>query len=171
MGVTKQAAQKRFVPRTVADEAATPSSQYSRFTDRARRVVVLAQEHARRAAKSHVGVEHVLLGLLDVPEALAARAITSQGLSLEAVRDATIATLPPPSAVAEGHIPFTGTAKRLLQLTLREALMRGHNYIGTEHILLAMLGDAGSSPQRILRDAGVDRDEASAWIASQLSES
>jgi hypothetical protein len=168
MGITKQAAQKRFVPRTAAGERPAAEGQYARFTERARQVVVLAQDHARSGGYSHVIVEHVLLGLLDVSEALAARAIIAQGVSLDLVRERTMAALPAPAGTAPDHVPFTGAAKKLLQLTRREALRLGHNYIGTEHILLAMLGDADSAPEKILRDAGVDRDAAEEWLLSQL---
>jgi hypothetical protein len=168
MGVTKQAAQKRFVPRTASDERPAAEGQYARFTERARRVVVLAQDHARRGGYSHVIVEHILLGLLDVPEALAARALVAQGVSLDGARDRTMAALPAPAGVVLDHVPFTGASKKLLQLTLREALRLGHNYIGTEHILLAILGDADSAPEKILRDAGVDRGTAEEWLLAQL---
>jgi hypothetical protein len=170
MGVTKQAAQKRFVPRTTSEARPAGTGQMSRFTDRARRVVLLAEEGARSAGNAHVGVEHVVLGLLDVPEALAARAVAAQGVSLDVVRERTVAALPPKSDVLPGHLPFTGSAKKLLQLTLREALRLGHNYIGTEHILLAMLGDTDSSAEQILRGAGADRDAAEAWIMTQLNQ-
>jgi hypothetical protein len=171
MGVTKQAAQKRFVPRPSAQEPDSDEvrGQFSKFTPRARRVVVLAQEHATALGSEYVGPEHVLLGLLDVTEALAARAVVAQGVALDAVRATTLTSLPAPTATEpRRHIPFTTGAKRLLQLTLREALLRAHNYIGTEHILLAMLADEESPAGRILRGAGVTLDAADAWIEHEL---
>src|SRR5688572_13812628 len=164
MGVTKQAAQKRFVPRTESEDKPAAAGQFSRFTDRARRVVVLAEEHARSAGNPYVGVEHILLALLDMSEALAARAIVAQGIALDVVRQRTLAALHASTEVPAGHIPFTGSSKKLLQLALREALRLGHNYIGTEHMLLAILGDTDSSAEKILREAGVDRDAAETWL-------
>ena len=168
MGVTKQAAQKRFVPRTEPEDKPAAAGQFSRFTDRGRRVVVLAEEHARSAGNPYVGVEHILLALLDVPEGLAVRAIVAQGISLDVVRERTLAALHARTEVPAGHIPFTGSSKKLLQLTLREALRLGHNYIGTEHMLLAMLGDTDSPAEMILREAGVDRDTAETWLLAHL---
>ena len=115
---------------------------------------MLAQDEARKIGDGYVGGEHVLLGLLDVTEGLAARALVEQSVSLAALRAATLAVLPLAKEAPPGHIPFTPVAKKLLQLTLREALRLGHNYIGTEHMLLAMLSDTDSSTERILRDAG-----------------
>jgi hypothetical protein len=168
MGVTKQAAQKRFVPRPDLDEIPPATERFSRFTDRARRVVVLAEGHARSAGNDHVGGEHMLLGLLDVTEGLAARAIAAQGVSLDALRAQTVVALPAATEAPAGHIPFAGAAKKLLQLTLREALRLGHNYIGTEHMLLAMLGDTDSPAERLLRTAAVDRDTAEAWMMTHV---
>ena len=169
MGVTKQAAQKRFVPRADPDEKPSDSGQYARFTDRARRVVVMAQDEAHKIGDGHVGVEHVLLGLLDVREGLAARALVEQSISLDAVRAATIAVLPLDKTPRPGHIPFTPAAKKLLHLTLREALRLGHNYIGTEHMLLAMMADTDSPAERILRGAGLDCAAAEQWMLAQLA--
>lgn len=168
MGVTKQAAQKRFVPRADPDEKPSDGGQYARFTDRARQVMVMAKDEARKIGDGCVGAEHVLLGLLDVAEGLAARALVEQGLALDALRAATLAVLPLSKEAAPGHIPFTPGGKKLLQLTLREALRLGHNYIGTEHMLLAMLSDEDSRTERILRDAGADRDVAEQWMLAQL---
>jgi hypothetical protein len=169
MGVTKQAAQKRFVPRTEPEDKPAGAGQFSRFTDRARRVVVGAEERARSAGNPYVGVEHILLALLDMTEGLAARAIVAQGISLDVVRERATAALHASTEVPAGHIPFTGSSKKLLQLSLREALRLGHNYIGTEHMLLAMLGDTDSAAEKILRDAGVDRDAAETWLLAHLN--
>jgi hypothetical protein len=169
MGVTKQAAQKRFVPRTEPEDKPATAGQFSRFTDRARRVVLLAEDRARSAGNTYVCVEHILLALLDVSEALAARAIVAQGVSLDVLRERALAAVPAGTAAPVGHLPFTGSSKKLLQLTLREALRLGHNYIGTEHLLLAMLGDTDSAAEKILREAGVDRDAAETWLLEHLN--
>src|SRR5215210_7659636 len=102
---------------------------FERFTDRARRVVVLAQEEARMLNHNYIGTEHILLGLIHEGEGVAAKALESLGISLEGVRQ----------QAPSGHIPFTPRAKKVLELSLREALQLGHNYIGTEHILLGLI--------------------------------
>src|SRR5881394_3740067 len=102
---------------------------FERFTDRARRVVVLAQEEARMLNHNYIGTEHILLGLIHEGEGVAAKALESLGISLEGVGQ----------QAPSGHIPFTPRAKKVLELSLREALQLGHNYIGTEHILLGLI--------------------------------
>lgn len=167
IGVSKQAAQKRFVTRSLElpDDATL-----SRFTDRARRVTVGASLHARKARHSQIGTEHVLLGLLDEPDGLAAKAIAAQGIAIDQVRDAATAVLGPAGdGVPTGHIPFGPDAKKLLQLTLREALRLGHNYIGTEHILLALLRDKDSTGGLVLAGAGVGRKATEQWLIAQLA--
>ena len=166
MGVTKQAVQKRFVPRP--DQASRPDGNFARFTDRARRVTVHAADEARLAGNDAVTADHVLLGLLDEPDALAARALSANGVSLDAVRDATRTRLERPAPHVPEHIPFAASAKRLLELTLREALLQGHNYVGTEHILLAMLHDDGNPAAAVLTEAGLDAAGAEAWLDDQL---
>ena len=141
---------------------------FERFTDRARRVLVLAQEEARLLNHNFIGTEHILLGLIHEGEGVAAKALESLGISLEAVREKVEETIGPAGSSTTGSPPFTPRAKKVLELSLREALQLGHNYIGTEHMLLAMLGDTDSPAERILRDAGVDRDAAEKWILSQL---
>jgi Clp amino terminal domain, pathogenicity island component len=168
MGVTKQAAQQRFVPRAAGDPPAFDASRFGRFTDRARKVLVRAEAEARQAGHDHVGVEHVVLGLLDQREALAARAIEAQGVSLDDARVAIVNLLGPAGGPLPEHIPFSPAAKKLLELTLREALRMGHNYVGTEHVLLAVLSD--DTPSAIvLSGIGVERDAAEAWITAQLA--
>ena len=137
MGVTKQAAQKRFVPKGAGD--LDPSQGFSRFTDRARNVVVGSQNETRAAGNSEIGIEHLTLGLLAEPAGIAAKAIIAQGVSLDAVREAATAALPPATGEVPALIPFDAKAKKALELTFREALLLGHNYVGTEHILLALL--------------------------------
>src|SRR4051812_47948293 len=166
VGGTQQAAQKRFVPRP-GDEALDPSAGFSRFTPRARGVVVTAQNEARSRGNDRITVGHLVLGLLAESEAIAARVIVAQGLSLERVREVAEKTLPAP---AEGTIPalvpFDDTAKSVLEGTFREALRLGHNYIGTEHVLLALL-DAEDGTG-VLAGLGLDRARAEAEIGTLL---
>ena len=112
---------------------------FERFTDRARRVVVLAQEEARLLNHSYIGTEHILLGLIHEGEGVAAKALESLGISLEAVRNQVQDIIGQGGSSPSGHIPFTPRAKKVLELSLREALQLGHNYIGTEHILLGLI--------------------------------
>ena len=109
---------------------------FERFTDRARRVVVLAQEEARMLNHNYIGTEHILLGLIHEGEGVAAKALESLGISLEGVRQQVEEIIGQGQQAPSGHIPFTPRAKKVLELSLREALQLGHNYIGTEHILL-----------------------------------
>lgn len=140
MGVTKQAVQKRFTPRSGGAAPDLDATQgFSRFTRRARNVVIAAQNEARAAGNGLIGPEHLVLGLLSEPEALAAKALVAQGVALEAVRSAVAAALPPAIEQVPDLIPFDAKASKALELTFREALRLGHNYIGTEHILLALL--------------------------------
>ncbi|WP_405769440.1 Clp protease N-terminal domain-containing protein [Streptomyces sp. NBC_01538] len=137
MGVTRQAAQKRFVPKGESD--LDPSQGFNRFTPRARNVVVVSQEGARAAGNDQIRTEHLILGLLAEPESIGTKAITAQGVSLDSVREAATAGLPPSSESVPALIPFDADTKKSLELTFREALRLGHNYVGTEHILLALL--------------------------------
>jgi hypothetical protein len=143
MGVSKQAAQKRFVakgPGEPGDAAAMdPSAGFAKFTDRARSVVVVSQEVARSAGNAQINIEHLVLGLLSQSEGLAAKEILVHGGSLQAIRDIATAAIPPRVDEVPALIPFGPEAKKVLELTFREALRLGHNYIGTEHILLALL--------------------------------
>src|SRR3978361_566242 len=116
---------------------------FERFTDRARRVVVLAQEEARMLNHNYIGTEHILLGLIHEGEGVAAKALESLGISLDAVRQQVEEIIGQGQQEPSGHIPFTPRAKKVLELSLREALQLGHNYIGTEHILLALSREGG----------------------------
>jgi hypothetical protein len=147
MGVTKQAAQKRFVGKEQAP-ALDASHGFSRFTPRARNVVMAAQEAARAAGSAEITPPHLVLGLLTEPYGLAAQAITAQQVALDSVREAVAATLPPPGEQAPpALIPYDAQAKQALELTFQEALRLGHNYVGTEHLLLALLElEAGQGP-------------------------
>ena len=140
MGVTKQAAQKRFVPKSPGEPSdLDPSQGFSRFTERARKVVMVAQNEARSAGNEWIRPEHIVLGLLSEPDGFAAQSIRAQGVKLETVRQAVTAALPPAAEKVPALIPFDPPARKALELTFREALRMGHNYIGTEHILLALL--------------------------------
>jgi len=112
---------------------------FERFTDRARRVVVLAQEESRMLNHNYIGTEHILLGLIHEGEGIAAQALESLGISLEAVRRQVVDRVGEGKEAPTGHIPFTSRAKKVLELSLREALQLGHNYIGTEHLLLGLI--------------------------------
>jgi len=163
MGVTKQAAQKRFVPRA---EAATvdPEQGFARFTPRARGAVVAAQNAAHDAANSEITPDHLLLGLLSDPAALATVLLNLQRVDTDALR--TAVNLPPAAAEVPALIPFSGPARKALELTFREALRLGHNYIGTEHLLLALLElEDGAGP---LHRCGVDKARVEADLAAAL---
>ena len=165
MGVTKQAAQKRFVPRA---EATTldPSQGFGRFTPRARNAVVVAQNAAHEAANAEITPGHLVLGTLSDPAALATVLLQRQDVDAEAVRAAVataIAALPSDDEPAE-LIPFSGPARKALELTFREALRLGHNYIGTEHLLLALL-ELEDGP---LRESGIDKEQLETDLIATL---
>jgi len=164
MGVTKQAAQKRFVPK--ADAAGIdPNEGFARFTPRARTAVVTAQRVARDAENIEIGPEHLILGLLGDTESLAIAILQAQGAEPDQIRAAI--TLPPATGQTLDLVPFSGPAKKVLELTFREALRLGHNYIGTEHILLALLeSEDGDGP---LHGLGVDKDRTTAKLIELLA--
>jgi hypothetical protein len=164
MGVTRQAAQKRFVPKESAD--LDPSQGFNRYTPRARSVV-MAAHNASKAAHNAEGLpEHLVLGLLAEPEGLAAKAIAEQGVSLDAVRAAATAALPPAVEDAPELVPYGPAAKKVLELTFREALRLGHNYIGTEHILLALLEHENG--QGVLSGLGIGKERTEQYVATVL---
>jgi hypothetical protein len=152
MGVTKQAAQKRFVPK--ADTALDPEAGFGRFTPRARNVVVVAQNKAAEARNNEITPDHLLLGLFADPDALAPKLLTGQGIDAATVNKAV--SLPPRVDNVPALIPFNGQAKKVLELTFRQALRLGHNYVGTEHILLALC--EAEDDDGTLHRLGVDRD-------------
>ena len=129
---------------------------FERFTDRARRVVVLAQEEARMLNHNYIGTEHILLGLIHEGEGVAAKALESLGISLEAVREQVQEIIGQGQQAPTGHIPFTPRAKKVLELSLREALQLGHNYIGTEHILLGLIREGEGVAAQVLVKLGAD---------------
>ena len=133
---------------------------FERFTDRARRVVVLAQEEARMLDHNYIGTEHILLGLIHEHESVAAKALMSLGISLDAVRQAVVEIIGQGHQPPSGHIPFTPRAKKVLELSLRESLQLRTNYIGPEHILLALLREGSGVAIQVLTGAGVDLNRA-----------
>ncbi|MGW3603693.1 MULTISPECIES: Clp protease N-terminal domain-containing protein [unclassified Micromonospora] len=168
MGVSKQAAQKRFVPKASTDAAALdPNAGFGRFTTRARNVVVASQEEARASGHAEIGPEHLVLGLLAEPDGLAAKVMAGRGASPEAVREAVGAALPPPADQVPDLIPYDARGKKALELTFREALRLGHNYIGTEHILLALLEQEDGAG--VLTDLGLEKATVEADLAAALA--
>lgn len=163
MGVTKQAAQKRFVPKS--DTAPLdPNQGFNRFTPRARNVVVEAQNLAHSAGNAEIQPAHLLLGLFADPASIAARLLSGHGV--DAATAAAAVPLPPRAAETPALIPFDGPAKKVLELTFREALRLGHNYIGTEHILLALLeSEPDDGP---LHSLGVERQRIEAELLAVL---
>lgn len=151
MGVTKQAAQKRFVAKA---DALDPSAGFGRFTPRARNVIVVAQNKAHGAGNNEITPAHLLLALFAESEGLAVKLLAGQGIDADKVNNAV--TLPPPAGEVPVLIPFTGEAKKALELTFRQALRLGHNYVGTEHLLLALY--EAEEDDGTLHQLGVDRD-------------
>ncbi len=147
----------------------TLNSVFERFTDRARRVVVLAQEEARQLSHSYIGTEHVLLGLIHEGEGVAAKALESLGISLEAVRGQVEEIIGRGGSAPSGHIPFTPRAKKVLELSLREALQLGHNYIGTEHILLGLIREGEGVAAQVLVKLGADLSRVRQTVIQLLS--
>lgn len=166
MGVTKQAAQKRFVPKAPdADAAMDPDAGFSRFTPRARKVIVAAQDAAREAHHAEIAPEHLVLGLLTEPDGLAFALLANQGVDDDAIRSAC--QLPRGDGEALHLVPFNTAAKKALEVTFREALRLGHNYIGTEHILLALLETEDEDGP--LRGLGVQKDLVEADLTQVLA--
>src|SRR5580693_4030938 len=124
---------------------------FERFTNRARHVVVLSQEEARRLKHNYIGTEHILLGLLGEPESIGYRILDSFGMSLDGVRQEVLAMIGEGQQEISSHIPFTPRAKKTLELALREALQLHHNYIGTEHILLGLIREGDGVAVQIMR--------------------
>ena len=164
MGVTKQAAQKRFVPKPDA-AALDPEAGFSRFTPRARNVVVAAQNRAHAARNAEIAPAHLMLALLDDPDSLAAKVLSARDVDAQRIADAV--ALPPAADDVPALIPFNGPARKALELTFREALRLGHNYIGTEHVLLALLeAEAGNCPLDAL---GITKDDVEADVIALLA--
>ncbi|MEU6473315.1 Clp protease N-terminal domain-containing protein [Streptomyces massasporeus] len=164
MGVTRQAAQKRFVPKESAD--LDPSQGFSRYTVRARNVVMTAHSESKAARNAEGVPEHLVLGLLAEPDGLAAKAIVEQGVPLDTVREAATAALPPAVDEVPELVPYGQAAKKVLELTFREALRLGHNYIGTEHILLALLEHENG--EGVLSGLGIGKEQTERYVAAVL---
>ena len=142
---------------------------FERFTDRARRVVVLAQEEARMLNHNYIGTEHILLGLIHEGEGVAAKALESLGIALEGVRAQVEEIIGQGQQAPSGHIPFTPRAKKVLELSLREALQLGHNYIGTEHILLGLIREGEGVAAQVLQKLGADLNRVRQQVLQLLS--
>ncbi|MFF6862812.1 MULTISPECIES: Clp protease N-terminal domain-containing protein [Streptomyces] len=166
MGVTRQAAQKRFVPKESADLDA--SQGFSRYTPRAREAVLAAHHAARTAGNAEGLPEHLVLGLLTQHESLSAKAIAAQGVTLDAVREAALAALPPAVSEVPELVPYGPAAKKVLELTFREALRLGHNYIGTEHILLALLEHEHG--EGVLSGLGLGKEAVERYVTEALAQ-
>src|SRR5215207_6419771 len=166
MGVTKQAAQKRFVPRSSPD--VPELGNWARFTDRARNAVVRAQDEARATGHSEVQPGHMLLGVLVDTDSVATRVIAAQS-PVDTVRRATLEALGTAEGAPGEHVPFSAESSKLLALTLREALRLGHNYVGTEHVLLGLLQDEGTLGG-VLARAGVTPARSEELVLAALEE-
>jgi ATP-dependent Clp protease ATP-binding subunit ClpC len=141
---------------------------FERFTDRARYVVVLAQEEARWLNHNYIGTEHILLGLIHEADGVAAKALESLSISLEAVRRQVEEIVGQGEAAPTGHIPFTSRAKKVLEQSFREALQLGHNYIGTEHILLGLIREGEGVGPQILQKLGADMNRVRQTVIHQM---
>ncbi|MGI5377190.1 Clp protease N-terminal domain-containing protein [Streptomyces sp. CA-251387] len=166
MGVTRQAAQKRFVPKESSD--LDPQQGFGRYTPRARNAVMAAHNEAIAARNPEGRPEHLVLGLLADPDGLAAKAITAQGILLDSVRQAATAALPPAADEVPDLVPYGSDAKKVLELTFREALRLGHNYIGTEHILLALLEFENGTG--VLSGLGLTKQTIEDYVVELLSQ-
>jgi len=169
MGVTKQAARKRFVPKGPGEAARIDAGDgFGRFTLRAKNVVVAAQNEARTAGNAEIGPPHLILGLLSEPAGLAVQAMQAQGVLPDTVRRTVLTALPPAAGEVPPLIPFDAHAKKVLELTFREALRLGHDYVGTEHILLALLDlEAGSG---MLTGLGMGKAATEATVGQALAQ-
>jgi ATP-dependent Clp protease ATP-binding subunit ClpA len=148
--------------------SARRQAMFQRFTDRARRVVVLAQDEARRLDHNYIGTEHLLLGLISEGEGVAAAALKSLGISLAPVRQQVEEIIGRGQEAPQGHIPFTPRAKKVLELSLRESQQLGHNYIGTEHILLGLIREGDGVAAQVLVRLGADRNRVRQQVIQLL---
>jgi hypothetical protein len=168
MGVTKQAVQKRFTPRdTEWDEL---MSSRSRFTERAKHAIDAANEAAREHRHDYLGTEHLAFGILHMNESFAAKAVEAAGIPLDGAREAIEAALGPARVDHDPgpRVSFTRYAGKAMELTLREALRLGHNYIGTEHMLLGLLAEENGRGGQVLRDLGLTTDGVEQWLLPAL---
>jgi len=142
---------------------------FERFTDRARRVVVLAQEEAKQLNHNYIGTEHILLGLIREGDGIAAKALAELSISIDNVREQVQEIIGQGQTAPTGHIPFTPRAKKVLELSLREALQLGHNYIGTEHILLGLIREGEGVAAQVLVKLGADLTRVRQTVIQLLS--
>jgi hypothetical protein len=170
MGVTKQAAQKRFVPKDAEDPDFPDRGPLSRFTIRARNAVQVGKQHAAVLGHGQVTNVHLLLGLLTEPQGLAALAIEAgTGLELDVVRDRILNTQKRAPRKARSAVRFSGDAKKTLELALRQALRMGHNYIGTEHLLLGIMQQDKDPAATLLGELKMTYDETCKWLEAELA--
>ncbi|MBQ5504944.1 MAG: ATP-dependent Clp protease ATP-binding subunit ClpC, partial [Aeriscardovia sp.] len=141
---------------------------FERFTDRARRVIVLAQQEARALQHNYIGTEHILLGLIREGDGIAAKALEAKGVELDKARAQIIEMIGKGTATQDGHIPFTPHARQVLELSLREALQLGHSYIGTEHILLGLIHEGEGVGSQVLVKMGVDLGDLRASVIDMI---
>jgi hypothetical protein len=165
LGVSRQAAHKRFVPRPPA-AGAIEAAVYDRFTPRARAVMTASQEEARAAGHDYLGTEHIVLGLLSQPEGLAGKFLAEK-TTPEQLRAAMQEVLGPPRDTLPENIPLTSRARRALLLSGQEAQRLGHDYVGTEHLLLGVLAEEHGVGGQVLIGLGVDRRGAEEWLVAR----
>ncbi|HWG28169.1 Clp protease N-terminal domain-containing protein [Actinospica sp.] len=173
IGVTKQAARKRFAPRDVPDKisdtAAARGDVFGRYTDRARHVVVLAQENARQHGHPFISTEHILLGICQEDRDIGAAAIKACGVRVTDLQAAITTRLAPASSHLQGHIPFAQEGKKTLELAARASLLLGHDQIGTGHLLLGLIEEGTGLAAQVLAETGVTAERAQAEIVRLLS--
>jgi hypothetical protein len=171
IGVTKQAARKRFAPRDVPDklpDTAARGNVFGRYTDRARHVVVLAQENARRHGHPLIGTEHILLGICQEDSDIGAKAIEASGVSLTDLEAVITTRLAPASTNLQGHIPFAQEGKKTLELAARASLLLDHDQIGTGHLLLGLIEEGTALAAQVLAETGVTAERAQAEVVRLL---
>jgi hypothetical protein len=169
MGITKQAAQKRFVPGIDDQPRRADPQLFTQFTPRARQSISTAQSEARRMGNGQIGTEHLLLGLMSERGGLAARAVEALGASTKQVRSRVAAAGGPRVEEVPQQIPFAPRSKKVLERAAREALRLGHNYIGTEHLLLGILLDEESVGAKVLHELGITEDAVARWLTEELA--
>jgi Clp amino terminal domain, pathogenicity island component len=172
IGVTKQAARKRFAPRDVPDTTsgtATRANVFGRYTDRARHVVVLAQENARQHGHPLINTEHILLGICQEDQDTGAEALEASGVSVTDLQTAVTARLAPASTHLQGHIPFAHEGKKTLELAARANLLLGHDQIGTGHLLLGLIEEGTGLAAQVLAETGITAQRAEAEIVRLLN--
>jgi hypothetical protein len=172
IGVTKQAARKRFAPRDVPDKIPDTTARdnvFGRYTNRARHVVVLAQENARHHGHPFISTEHILLGICQEDRDTGAQAIEASGVRVTDLQAALTTRLAPASTSLQGHIPFAQEGKKTLELAARASLLLGHDQIGTGHLLLGLIEEGTGLAAQVLSETGVTAERAQAEIVRLLS--